>query len=53
MATKTDQNPKTQPTKPAAFSVIDWPVAAAIGIGTELVRRSGSNPRLRPAAVEA
>ncbi|HEV7829364.1 MAG TPA: hypothetical protein VGP04_11030 [Pseudonocardiaceae bacterium] len=23
----------------AAFSVIDWPVAAAIGIGTEIARR--------------
>lgn len=23
----------------AAFSVIDWPVAAAIGVGTEIARR--------------
>lgn len=27
----------------AAFSVIDWPVAAAIGVGTEIARREVVN----------
>jgi hypothetical protein len=40
----------------AAFSVIEWPVAAVIGIGTEIARRGVIDPdpgQQRPAAIEA
>ncbi|MGH3785758.1 MAG: hypothetical protein ACRDRG_04255 [Pseudonocardiaceae bacterium] len=37
----------------AAFSVIDWPVAAAIGIGTEIARRGAVEQRPQPAAITA
>ena len=37
----------------AAFSVIDWPVAAAIGVGTEIARRGAAEQRPQPAAIEA
>jgi hypothetical protein len=36
----------------AALSVIDWPVAAAIGIGTEIARREAVDlPQCRPTEV--
>jgi hypothetical protein len=36
----------------AAFSVIDWPIAAAIGVGTEIARRE-ANDRSQRHATEA
>jgi hypothetical protein len=36
----------------AVFSVIDWPVAAAIGIGTEIAGREGADQPPRR-AIEA
>ncbi len=36
----------------AAFSVIDWPVAVAIGIGTEIARREAIHQPQRR-AIEA
>ncbi|MDQ3761716.1 MAG: hypothetical protein M3460_08445 [Actinomycetota bacterium] len=37
----------------AAFSVIDWPVAAAIGVGTEIARRAATEQRREPTVVKA
>ncbi len=38
----------------AAFSVIEWPVAAVIGVGTEIARRGVVDPDPpRPAAIKA